>query len=72
MQEVYQAFATNGYEINLKTSDAAGGNGVLFNAITALKKGSINIRVGLTTGATYGGATIPTTAKVTPLFHQVL
>jgi len=59
-------FATNGYGNQFKNPyDAAGGNGVLFNASNAdIKKGNINIRVGLTTGATYGGAIIPTTAKV--------
>ena len=59
-------FATNGYGNQFKNPyDAAGGNGVLFNAPgTSLKKGSINIRVGLTTGATYGGVVVPTTAGV--------
>ena len=59
-------FATNGYGNQFKNPyDAAGGNGVVFNTNNAgLKKGNIHIRIGLTTGATYGGYVVPASAKV--------
>ena len=59
-------FATDGYGNQFKNPyDAAGGNGVLFNAADADKKaGHINIKIGLTTGNTYGGAVVPASAVV--------
>ena len=59
-------FATDGYGNQFKNPyDAAGGNGVLYNAADGdIKAGHIVLRVGLVTGNTYGGAVVPGSAVV--------
>ena len=66
---VFCYFATNGYGNQFKNPyDAAGGNGVVFNTNNAgLKKVTFTSRIGLTTGATYGGYVVPASAKVDTL-----